>query len=63
MIPLCVAVIRVAGLSLCCRTLLKCFHQEHWDGEGSQDGTIHQPQARGQEIEEKVELAPSGGRG
>jgi hypothetical protein len=63
MIPLCVAVIRVAGLSLCCRTFLKCFHQEHWDGEGSQDGTIHQPQARGQETEEKVELAPSGGRG
>ena len=63
MIHLCVAVIRVSGLSFCCRPFLKCFRQEHWDGEGSQNGTIHQPQARGREIEKKVELAPSGGRG
>lgn len=63
MILLCVVVVRVAGLFLCCRTFLKCFHQEHRDEEGSQDGTIHQPEARGREIEEKVELAPSGGRG
>lgn len=63
MILLCVVVVRVAGPL----SLLQCFPEVLPRGtpgwRGQPGPFIHQPEARGREIEEKVELAPSGGRG